>query len=348
MASFLDPTGLARLWTDIKAYLSLHYGYSNVTGVKNITVGSGKNFATIQAALDSLPKNIGNQTVTITVDAGTFPEDVNILGFYGAGELVLIGAGSTGNPTTIMKSIYCSRCQVVLTLQNLKFNNTRIWSGTDTYACALQLCNYVMLENLIVTSAPTGSFLAAGNAVVHNAGNCIAGPGAYGVQVRHNSQFYAASSCDWLASGMSVRVEFGGRYVSSVLLDELSYSAEYGGSVITDFGLNGGTGVCGSNTIGNAANLNYRNYPALGLVAIYGSIDVKTGQTIAANTNVTVATIPAAVCPIGASRALATFVTGNGVLKGYVSNAGNIGIRSELSLAAGSTIYINGLFPIQI
>lgn len=41
-------------------------------------------FATIQHAIDSVPKNIGNREITIDISAGTYSEDVVISGFSGA------------------------------------------------------------------------------------------------------------------------------------------------------------------------------------------------------------------------------------------------------------------------
>lgn len=43
-----------------------------------------KPFATIQHAIDSIPKNLENRTIKIKVESGTYPEDVVISGFSGA------------------------------------------------------------------------------------------------------------------------------------------------------------------------------------------------------------------------------------------------------------------------
>lgn len=40
-------------------------------------------FATIQHAIDSLPKNLANKEITINIDSGTYAENVEVAGFYG-------------------------------------------------------------------------------------------------------------------------------------------------------------------------------------------------------------------------------------------------------------------------
>lgn len=60
---------------------------------RTITVGVGKDFATIQEAIDSLKKRI-DANITINVDAGTYAEDVLIKGFVGGGILTLQGGSN--------------------------------------------------------------------------------------------------------------------------------------------------------------------------------------------------------------------------------------------------------------
>ncbi len=68
------------------AEIAAHAELSN----KTITVGSGKDFATISAAVNSIKKRLF-ATITINVDAGTYPESLNIVGFEGSGMLALNG-----------------------------------------------------------------------------------------------------------------------------------------------------------------------------------------------------------------------------------------------------------------
>lgn len=65
---------------------------SNITLYVNGTTGNDSNpgtsalpFATIQASIDSLPKNIYKFSATVNVAAGTYQEDVIITGFVGCG-----------------------------------------------------------------------------------------------------------------------------------------------------------------------------------------------------------------------------------------------------------------------
>lgn len=77
-----DVTNLANHKAEIVAHAELVN--------KTITVGVGKDFTTIQAAIDSIKKRV-DATITINVDAGTYNESVNIAGFVGTGKITLNG-----------------------------------------------------------------------------------------------------------------------------------------------------------------------------------------------------------------------------------------------------------------
>jgi len=316
--------------------------------VLTITVGSGKMFSTIQSAIDSLPKDLGHVDVTIAIDAGTYAEDVNVINFNGSKLLTILGAGTTGNPTTIIKTIYCEYSNVVINLTNLKCNNTRVWSGTDTYAVGLQGCKQFGLENLVVTSTPTASFVL-GNSFVNNAGNCKSGAGTYGVRVRHNSGFYAASTCDWSLSTKDVRSEFGGQYSSSVLVTQARMDDEYGGAIVTDGGMKGLYYFFTTANTYCTNELVLRFYPHLGMCMVSGYVVVKSTPAFPANTNVTVAntsTAPDEALPNN-TRPLSCFLTGSIIIECYISAAGNIGIRANGVVPAGTTMQVNGAYLIK-
>ena len=62
------------------------------TTTRTITVGAGKQFTTIQAAINSIKKFLANGiTITIQVDAGTYAEDIELAGFVGNGTIILSG-----------------------------------------------------------------------------------------------------------------------------------------------------------------------------------------------------------------------------------------------------------------
>lgn len=81
----LISTNDAKLTTH-KAEISAHAELVNRT----ITVGPGKDYATIQAAIESIKKRV-DAVITINVDAGTYNESVSIFGFTGSGEIKLNG-----------------------------------------------------------------------------------------------------------------------------------------------------------------------------------------------------------------------------------------------------------------
>ena len=68
---------------------------------------SGAPYATIQAAVDSLPKSLGGFEVTIHINAGEYREAVNVNGFYG-GKLII---GYAANNVTVNSvSVRYSSC----------------------------------------------------------------------------------------------------------------------------------------------------------------------------------------------------------------------------------------------
>jgi hypothetical protein len=60
---------------------------------RTITVGVGKDFTTIQEAINSIKKRV-DVIITINVDAGTYSESVNVGGFYGGGSVNIYGGNS--------------------------------------------------------------------------------------------------------------------------------------------------------------------------------------------------------------------------------------------------------------
>jgi len=83
---------LEQLKTDHESHLSDTVPHAELVD-RTITVGVGKNFETIQGAINSIKKRV-DATITINVDAGTYNENVGIRGFGGGGKLIIAGGTS--------------------------------------------------------------------------------------------------------------------------------------------------------------------------------------------------------------------------------------------------------------
>jgi hypothetical protein len=91
---------------------------------KIITVGIGKNFSTVQGAVDSIKKLV-NASITINVDAGTYAEDIIFTGFYGKGIITINGGNSLATAVNyIVKSMTISNCMVRVKIKGFTANTT--------------------------------------------------------------------------------------------------------------------------------------------------------------------------------------------------------------------------------
>jgi len=97
-------------------------------------------FKTIQYAIDNLPQAI-NHSIYINVSAGTYSEDINILGFIGKGSLYI-----GGTTTTNVNTIAIKGCQLIITI----FNFTTI--ANSTHSVNVSACIYIRITDIITTS----------------------------------------------------------------------------------------------------------------------------------------------------------------------------------------------------
>ena len=151
---------------------------SNLTLYVNGSTGSDSNpgtqsapFATITAALNAIPKNLGGYTATINIAAGTYNEEITIRGFCGGGvgnlkAITFIGSGTS----TVISGSIAINDNISIYINNLEVNG---------YIVAYN-SGFLHLGSLTVTSATTfainsvGTTLACYNVTVNNSnGNGI-------------------------------------------------------------------------------------------------------------------------------------------------------------------------------
>lgn len=114
------------LTSDVTVYVSLTGNDADGDG------SSAAPFATIQAAVNALPKCLGGHVATIDITAGTYAERVEVDGFYG-GRLVI---GEAGRSVVVRGFNITHSNQVVLNISNVTwatgFTGTILYIGYDS------------------------------------------------------------------------------------------------------------------------------------------------------------------------------------------------------------------------
>lgn len=113
-------------------------------------------FQTIMQAINSVPKNIGGNAVTINVAGGSYPETVNISGFYGANYLNLYGikiVGESRESVNISGGIAAYGCRIPILFQDFS-----VIGPVSINAVSARQCHYIKCRGLNIDgSALTGS-----------------------------------------------------------------------------------------------------------------------------------------------------------------------------------------------
>jgi hypothetical protein len=115
---------------------------------RTITVGSGKDFTTIQGAIDSIKKQIDyGVSIDIYVDDGTYDEYVTIGGFTGNGGIVFWCSGS--GACEISQGFAVDYCAISV-----------IVSGFSTAEASAYDCYYVFMQDVVINSSSGTGFEA--------------------------------------------------------------------------------------------------------------------------------------------------------------------------------------------
>lgn len=127
--------------------------YDDSLSAPDLTVGVGKQFASISAAINSLKKvNAGPRTITI--DPGTYDETVIINNFIGGKITLQAASGSTAN--IIVNDIYVNDNSAGVELSNLKISS--IGAGFR-----FQNSGHVLLQNFDVANAASSAAISLVN-----------------------------------------------------------------------------------------------------------------------------------------------------------------------------------------
>lgn len=316
--------------------------------ILSITVGSGKDYATLNEAIATLPPNLGGTEVTITVDAGTYTDNVWLENYYN-GAIIINGAALDGsnNATTTLSTIVITRCTAYIRFTNFKLSGGYDNGTSYGYVSALvDDSQYVNLTSVQVTYstavANSSSFFVSANSGVYMGSYCKCGTAPYGVRVTSLSDVYIGSAFAFGTHSVAPAIVNVGSTLHVDTYSTAGIVTATGGSVLAAGGLFGDSmtytdGVC-------SFSGNMIAFRSLGLAIIAGLFTVKTTQSIAADTSVTLGTFS-----IGAnlaSTALNTYRAQNSYSMAYINTTGGITFRSGLSIAAGGTMFVSGVYPI--
>lgn len=138
---------LPKLTSDVTLYVDSEAGSDSNPGTQQAP------FATLQAALDSLPRNLGKNAATINIAAGNYPESVMIEGFYGgkySGALNIVGSSSQDDTRTI-SAISIANCASGVNISGVCVNGNQ--SG---FAVSVGSAN-VFLANSEIIKGPSSA-----------------------------------------------------------------------------------------------------------------------------------------------------------------------------------------------
>lgn len=158
-----NTTTVKALDTKVNEHLAEITAHAELVN-RTITVGSGKNFSTIQAAVDSVKKYIKyGLAITIQVDAGTYAENVLVSGFSG-GSINIFGSTATDTTRNVTNfSIYNNTCLVKLKGFNI--------TTTSDVGIIVARCTDVDISNMNAIATNSQRFISSilnSNAYVHD------------------------------------------------------------------------------------------------------------------------------------------------------------------------------------
>lgn len=152
---------------DFNNHLDETTPHTETTG-RIITVGIGKNFTTIQAAINSSKKKV-DAVITINVDAGTYNEDIRLHGFIGSGEINIMGA-TYDTDTHKLRSFEALNCSCKIKLFGFSGTTTVVdcFTFKGCSHASLNSCNTVCSASSINAVTASYSILSVANSTFDN------------------------------------------------------------------------------------------------------------------------------------------------------------------------------------
>lgn len=137
--------------------------YVSTTGNDNTGLGtSASPYRTITKALSVIPKNLNGKTVTISIAAGTYAEDVKVKHFS-CGTIKF-----TGSSTVTMNSLEVSSCVLRVDFLSLAFTGSVGLSVNECGAFITSSGNVTTTGSSVGIAAHEGSYVYVGGGVTFN------------------------------------------------------------------------------------------------------------------------------------------------------------------------------------
>lgn len=202
--------------------------YVSTSGSDALGNGTAANpYATIQKAIDSLPKNLNGHDVVISIAEGTYDEDVYVSRTFG-GVLNLDGIAGTTVSIRSLRVVYGAIVQV----QNINLNVTgSIFDSGIGVTNAYLLCTSAIK---IINGSPIGVYMNM-NALCYFASLEISNTTSSAIFSTNNSSAYVASLTGINNTGIGLRAFGGARiaYSISTLAATTATAALTGGRIYT-------------------------------------------------------------------------------------------------------------------
>lgn len=154
----VQPSQLPQLHNDVTLYVNATTGNDENPGTQQYP------FATIQAAVDSIPKNLSVYRFVINIADGTYNEDVLVFGFYGTGAKLeyfrFYGISFVGSSGVTVRSIkFVNNLIPYIFVSGITVSGgTSIKQGGIEAGTGIvvQGCNHVDIDNCNITNCVNG------------------------------------------------------------------------------------------------------------------------------------------------------------------------------------------------
>lgn len=159
------------------------YAYSDNQNATTLTVGSGKQYATINAALLAV-KKVNAGAVTISIDPGTYNETLFLSGYHGAAITLQASSGTTAN-ILVNAAVSVQDCSAQISLNNIKIAA----AAAGGFYVQRSLFVYLSVCEKTIADTSTGRGILADRVTFMRVDNCLFSNNAIAFDV-YNSRLH--------------------------------------------------------------------------------------------------------------------------------------------------------------
>lgn len=292
---------------------------------------NGKPYKTIQYAIDTLPKDLGNNTASIYIADGTYNENIKIDQFHNGNLTIQSKDHRSVNTLCNITRLYTVNCSAYIRIRYMNLIGS-LGGGIDVYNSRVVEINYMRCA-----SSNEGNACIYIENSVANITDCLLTNRVYGIAVGMNSRVWAATNTGSNTIGISVG--FGG--VASLANNSLlPLRQEYGGQFIYE----NGTQISNLITSGLTctwANLQggyYRHGNLNGVAVIIAQIRITLTSNLSSGQQYYISGFPRVANGVD----IAAYVNvASQTLSCYMSSAGTISFAPTVNLSPGMSMAIS-------